>query len=209
MQQEQRRCTCPDHTSQHRFFEKAVAAVCYSQSSTPREAVDRVMDQRVNIISRAQWGAAAPKQKEKLKSSAQRVIIHHTALPSCKGLKECQDRVLSIQRGHMTERRFDDIGYNFLIGGDGTVFEGRGWGVVGAHTKGQNHDSVGIAFMGNFNNDTPSKESILAVKLLLQSGVSQDFLSREFSLFGHRDLGTTECPGENLYAALQQLKSST
>lgn len=31
------------------------------------------------------------------------------------------------------------------------MFEGRGWGVVGAHTKGHNHDSVGIVFMGNFN----------------------------------------------------------
>ncbi len=41
--------------------------------------------------------------------------------------------------------------FSFLVGGDGTVFEGRGWGVVGAHAKGNNHDSVGIAFMGNFN----------------------------------------------------------
>lgn len=31
------------------------------------------------------------------------------------------------------------------------MYEGRGWGVVGAHTKGNNHDSLGIAFMGNFN----------------------------------------------------------
>lgn len=31
------------------------------------------------------------------------------------------------------------------------MYEGRGWGVVGAHAKGNNHDSVGIAFMGNFN----------------------------------------------------------
>lgn len=40
---------------------------------------------------------------------------------------------------------------SFLVGGDGTVYEGRGWGVVGAHAKGNNHDSVGVAFMGNFN----------------------------------------------------------
>ncbi|XP_023257074.1 peptidoglycan-recognition protein 1-like [Seriola lalandi dorsalis] len=168
-----------------------------------------MMAQKVNIVSRAQWGAAAPKQKEKLKSTAQRVIIHHTALPSCKGLAECKGRILSIQRGHMTDRGFDDIGYNFLIGGDGTVFEGRGWGVVGAHTKGKNHDSVGIAFMGNFNNETPSKEAILSVKQLLQSGLSQGFLSKEFRVLGHRDLGETECPGEKLYAVLPQLKGST
>ncbi|XP_039987267.1 peptidoglycan recognition protein 5 [Xiphias gladius] len=167
------------------------------------------MEQEVSIVSRAHWGAARPKQKERLKSLAHRVIIHHTALPSCKSLKECKDHMLSIQRMHMTESGFDDIGYNFLVGRDGTVFEGRGWGVVGAHTKGNNHDSLGIAFMGNFNNEAPSNKSILSVKRLLQSGVSQSFLHKEFALFGHKDLGDTECPGEQLYAALPQLRGTT
>ncbi|XP_026168146.1 peptidoglycan recognition protein 5 [Mastacembelus armatus] len=164
------------------------------------------MDSKVNVISRLQWGAAAPKQKDKLKGSAQRVVIHHTALPSFKGLTECKNQLVSIQRIHVKERGFDDIGYNFLVGGDGTLFEGRGWGVVGAHTKGHNHDSLGIAFMGNFNNDTPSKEAISSVKKLLQSGVSQGFLRQDFVLLGHRDLGSTECPGEKLYAALPKLR---
>ncbi|XP_038548267.1 peptidoglycan recognition protein 5 [Micropterus salmoides] len=164
------------------------------------------MDHKVNVVSRSQWGAAAPRQKMTLKASAQRVVIHHTALPRCSGRKECMDRLVSIQRRHMTQNGFDDIGYNFIVGGDGTVYEGRGWGVVGAHTKGNNHDSLGIAFMGNFNNDTPSTESISSVKKLLRAGVTQGFLQREFVLFGHRDLGNTECPGEKLYAALPQLR---
>ncbi|KAM4567192.1 peptidoglycan recognition protein 5 [Odontesthes bonariensis] len=166
------------------------------------------MEQSVNIVSRLQWGAADAKQKETMKGSPRRVVIHHTALQNCKGLGGCRDLVVSIQRMHMSERQFDDIGYNFLVGGDGTVFEGRGWGVVGAHTKGHNNDSLGIAFMGNFNNDTPSKEALSSVKQLLLSGVSQDFLHPQFVLFGHRDLGTTACPGENLYAALPQLRST-
>lgn len=65
----------------------------------------------VNIASRPQWGAAAPRQKERLKGSAQRVVIHHTAFPSCKSLTECKDQLVSIQRMHMQERGFDDIGY--------------------------------------------------------------------------------------------------
>ncbi|XP_070826886.1 peptidoglycan recognition protein 5 [Chaetodon trifascialis] len=166
------------------------------------------MDQKVNIVSRAQWGAAAPRHKETLKGSAQKVVIHHTALPGCTGLKECSDRLVSIQRGHMTDKRFDDIGYNFLVGRDGTVYEGRGWGVVGAHAKGNNHDSLGIAFMGNFNNDTPSSEALSSVRQLLQSGVSQGFLCPSFALLGHRDLGSTECPGGKLYAALPQLRDA-
>ncbi|XP_034557254.1 peptidoglycan recognition protein 5 isoform X2 [Notolabrus celidotus] len=159
----------------------------------------------VSVVSREQWGAASPKSKETLKGSAKRVVIHHTALPSCNGLQECKARLVSIQRGHMTDKKFDDIGYNFLVGGDGTVFEGRGWGVVGAHAKGNNHDSLGIAFMGNFNNDTPSTEAIMSVKQLLKNGVAQGNLQKDYVLLGHRDLGSTECPGGKLYAALSQL----
>ncbi|XP_069003389.1 peptidoglycan recognition protein 5 [Embiotoca jacksoni] len=167
------------------------------------------MAQNVDIVSRQTWGAAAPRKKTTLKGTARRVIIHHTALPSCTGLTECKARVASIQRGHMNDRDFDDIGYNFLVGVDGTVFEGRGWGVAGAHAKGHNSDSLGIAFMGNFNNDTPNQDAISSVKRLLQGGVSQGFLHPGFVLLGHRDLGETECPGEKLYAALAQLRSTT
>ncbi|XP_056297892.1 peptidoglycan recognition protein 5 [Pseudoliparis swirei] len=164
------------------------------------------MAQTVNIVSRQQWGATAPKSKETLKGSAQRAIIHHTALPRCNNEKECKSRLASIQRTHVKERGFDDIGYNFLVGEDGTVYEGRGWGVVGAHAKGSNHDSVGIAFMGNFNVETPSTEALSSVKRLLQSGVRECFLIPKFSVVGHRDVGRTECPGGQLYAALPQLK---
>uniref|UniRef100_A0A3Q0T324 Peptidoglycan recognition protein 5 n=1 Tax=Amphilophus citrinellus TaxID=61819 RepID=A0A3Q0T324_AMPCI len=160
------------------------------------------------IVSRQEWGAVTPKQKEALKRSASRVVVHHTAYPSCKDLAECKTCLVSIQRYHMKDRKFDDIGYNFLVAGDGTVFEGRGWGVVGAHTKDHNSDSLGIAFMGNFSN-TPSKKAIVAVKQLLQSGVSAGFLQPGFALYGHRDLGNTECPGEKLYAALPQLRSAS
>uniref|UniRef100_A0A8C8CP60 Peptidoglycan recognition protein 5 n=1 Tax=Oncorhynchus tshawytscha TaxID=74940 RepID=A0A8C8CP60_ONCTS len=126
------------------------------------------------VVTRGQWGAAAPQCRETLKYPAQRVVIHHTAL--------------------------------FLIGGDCTVYEGRGWGVVGTHTKGNNHNSLAIAFMGNFNNESPSPAAKSSVKQLLQCGVSQGHFHPVFILLGHRDLRDTECPGERLYAALKHLK---
>ncbi|XP_068601583.1 peptidoglycan recognition protein 5 [Brachionichthys hirsutus] len=156
------------------------------------------------VVTRSQWGAAAPLRREFLKGPAQRVVIHHTATQKCTCFEECKKQLISIQRDHMTKRHFDDIGYNFLVSDDGTVFEGRGWGVVGAHAKGYNHDSVGIAFMGNFTNDTPSTESLSAVKELL-SGASQEFLQKAFVLQGHRDLKSTACPGDRLYAKLPDL----
>uniref|UniRef100_A0A4W5JJP4 Peptidoglycan recognition protein 5 n=1 Tax=Hucho hucho TaxID=62062 RepID=A0A4W5JJP4_9TELE len=152
------------------------------------------MDVRVTVevVTRGQWGEAAPRCQETLKYPAQRVVIHHT--------------LIHIQRMHMQDRNFDDIGYNFLIGEDCTVYEGRGWGVVGAHTKGNNHNSLGIAFMGNFNNESPSPAALSSVKQLLQCGVSQGHLHPVFIVLGHRDLRDTACPGERLYAALKHLK---
>lgn len=37
-----------------------------------------------------------------------------------------------------------DIGYNFLVGEDGNVYEGRGWTQVGAQTLNYNSKSIGI-----------------------------------------------------------------
>lgn len=65
----------------------------------------------VNIISRAEWGAAPPKSREELKGPAQKAVIHHTAMQKCSGLSGCRDLLLSIQTFHMETRKFDDIGY--------------------------------------------------------------------------------------------------
>lgn len=35
-----------------------------------------------------------------------------------------------------------------MIGNDGRVYEGRGWGMVGAHTYGYNSCSLGLGFIG-------------------------------------------------------------
>lgn len=36
-----------------------------------------------------------------------------------------------------------DIGYSFMVGEDGNVYEGRGWDQVGAHTYGYNTVGLG------------------------------------------------------------------
>lgn len=43
-----------------------------------------------------------------------------------------------MQTYHMDSKGWDDINSNFFIGGDGAIYEGRGWDKQGAHSKGQN-----------------------------------------------------------------------
>ena len=55
-----------------------------------------------------------------------------------------------------------DIGYSFLIGGDGRVYEGRGWGKQGGHTTCYNHLSYGVSFIGNFQEKNPNATMLQA-----------------------------------------------
>ena len=68
---------------------------------------------------------------------------------------------------------WDDIGYNFLIGGDGRAYVGRGWTRLGAHNRGYNAQSIGVAFMGSFQEEAPADRMISGVQNLIRSGVLQ------------------------------------
>ena len=43
----------------------------------------------------------------------------------------------------MKDKGWNDIGYTFLVGEDGNVYEGRGWDIVGAHCPWYNFRSIG------------------------------------------------------------------
>lgn len=92
-----------------------------------------------------------------------------------------------------------DIGYSFLAGEDGNIYEGRGWNTVGAHTKGYNSISLAVSFIGNYMQRIPNSKAISAAKNLISCGVGQKYLSTDYDLLGHRDVGQTDCPGDALY----------
>ncbi|XP_028857234.1 peptidoglycan recognition protein 5 [Denticeps clupeoides] len=163
-------------------------------------------DGEVTLVSRAQWGARDPQTRESVKGPVSKVIVHHTALSRCETPQASVAQLRSIQRVHMEERRFHDVAYNFLVGGDGVVYEGRGWGAVGAHTMGHNVDSVGIAVMGNFKNESASPDVISSIRQLLRSGVALEHLHPNYTVSGHRDFAMTECPGKALYCQLKGLQ---
>lgn len=118
----------------------------------------------------------------------------------------CLLRVNTIQSLHMDTRGWDDIGYNFLIGDDGYVYEGRGWDYQGAHTKGFNNRSLGVSFIGNFVNHLPSERAFIALKLLLEEGVRLKKISGDYVIYGQRQLRVgLESPGQELYEEIMTL----
>ena len=76
------------------------------------------------------------------------IIVHCTATqPKWMANNTATDKVAEIRRWH-TDRGWSDIGYSYIIDRDGTVAEGRPLERIGAHVKGHNTGSVGIALVG-------------------------------------------------------------
>jgi N-acetylmuramoyl-L-alanine amidase len=89
------------------------------------------------------------------------VVIIHTVSYGCDNEASCSAVVREIQKMHMDGIHSADIAYNFLVGGDGQTYEGRGWFVQGAFATEVNNKSLGIAFIG-----TPSQISNLGREVL-------------------------------------------
>ncbi|VEN56835.1 unnamed protein product [Callosobruchus maculatus] len=94
------------------------------------------------IKLRKDWGGRTPVAVDYAILPVKYVIIHHTVTPECKTEFSCASTIRGIQEFHMDTMEFHDIGYNFLVGGDGNVYEGASWHKVGAHTRGYNSRSM-------------------------------------------------------------------
>nr|XP_050863643.1 peptidoglycan recognition protein 3-like [Vespula vulgaris] len=154
-----------------------------------------------NIISRQQWGARPPKTTiPALKiNPVPYVVIHHSDTVGCNTQAICQARVRSFQNNHMNTKKWDDIGYNFLVGEDGNVYEGRGWGKHGSHSVQYNAKSIGICLIGKFTNTVPNSASVRATQNLIAYGVANNKIKSDYKLLGHRQTAQTSCPGNALY----------
>ena len=129
-----------------------------------------------NFVSREEWGAKDPTMPLTPQTNFNYLIVHSTTYlgqgsvqsnGECPSFEVCKNFIRQAQEVHM-ERGFYDIGYNYLIDMDGNIYEGRGLKVEGAHTYRYNCDSYGVAFIGRFDDNSPSNEAISAFSKLRQ-----------------------------------------
>ncbi|XP_067642465.1 peptidoglycan-recognition protein SB1 [Eurosta solidaginis] len=154
----------------------------------------------ITIQPRSSWNAVPASSPARISGKVDYVIIHHSDNPNgCSTTADCKRMINNIQNDHIVRRRFSDIGYNFIIAGDGNIYEGRGFGVQGAHAPNYNRNSIGIVFIGNFENTTPSQTMLQNAKDLIAYAVQQGYLKNDYTLLGHRQTKATTCPGQKLY----------
>jgi hypothetical protein len=101
-----------------------------------------------------------------------------------------------IQKLHQVTNGWNDYAYSVGVWDDGTVYEGRGWGAVGGHTKGYNSTSVAVCYMGDGRKPVPK----VALDAILWAAADADrHFGRRLARRAHRDVGATACPGDWLY----------
>lgn len=186
------------------------------------------------IVTRSQWGADR-NCKPRVRPSYGEVLatlVHHTVSTNEYSQAEAAGVVLGICRYHRNSNSWNDIGYNLLVDRFGTVYEGRSGGVdravVGAHAQGYNGQTAGIAMVGTFTGSAPptaaldSLQTVLSWKLAL-AGITRNERVSVIStggklnrfkngrtvfvrpVSGHRDLGSTACPGNGMFTLLPGL----
>ncbi|MCP5096933.1 MAG: hypothetical protein GY943_15395 [Chloroflexi bacterium] len=165
-------------------------------------------------------------------SPATHMVVHHTV--SNNSSSDWAAVVRAIWSFHTYSRAWGDIGYNYLIDMNGIIYEGHmnddyeTLDVVGTHASGANTGAMGVSLIGTFTApDYPNLPGIeppdpmqdSLVELLSWKADQRDIDVYDASrtlpyvewglphLMGHRDAyGTTECPGDQAYALLPELR---
>ena len=167
-----------------------------------------------------------PPLQNPLTTNVKHLIVHHSAGSNTN--LNFTDVVRNIYVYHTKSRGWNDIGYNFLVAQDGTIYAGRDPqgatsqdNVLGAHFCSKNSLTMGVCLLGNYSDTIPklsmlkALEKILVWKLYKEQLLPLDSFPHPgqtdpnlLSLVGHRDGCATQCPGNNMYPLLAQIRTN-
>lgn len=169
-----------------------------------------------SFTTRVQWGnPQGANQTSPTYTNVSHLIVHHSA-----GSNTSSDwaaTVRSIYNFHTGTNGYADIGYNWLIAPDGTLFEGRranNQDVQGAHFCGTNQTTMGVCMLGDFtsvNITNNAKNTLVRTLAWKCCDKNLDPLASAFHpnsgltirrISGHRDGCATSCPGNTFYPNL-------
>jgi uncharacterized protein with LGFP repeats len=190
------------------------------------------------VYSRAQWGADERLMTwgAEYAPTLKAATLHHTDTANDYAADQVPAIIRSMYTYHAVSRGWGDIGYNVLVDRFGRRWEGRAGGlastVVGAHAGGFNTGTFGVSMIGNYTATNPppavidSVSDIIAWKFALYGvdpygstslvsgggGTAKFAAGTRVSLptiFAHRDVGATACPGDGGYARLGEIRTQT
>lgn len=128
-------------------------------------------------------------------SKVDSIALHHMAHPTAD---------VKIVEGWHINQGWRAFGYNFWVGFDGVVYEGRGFN-LGAGVSNENGHIISIGFQGDYHSkdvkmpDAQFNAGIDIIKYVMEK------VPTAKKIGGHRDFGATACPGE--YFPLEEFKT--
>jgi uncharacterized protein with LGFP repeats len=179
------------------------------------------------IHTRQDWGAdeSIRTWKPEYAPTIKAATLHHTVSANDYTADQVPAMIRAIYRYHAVSRGWGDIGYHVLVDRFGQVWEGRYGGlestVIGAHARGYNIGTVGVGLLGDYESvDTAAPmidaaEAFIAWKFSLfhvdptaTTNLTDGGGQKVPTIFGHRDVGRTLCPGRFGYARLPEIRSA-
>ncbi len=118
-----------------------------------------------------------------------RVILHCSATEEGREVK-----VDTIRKWHLNNG-WDDIGYHYCLYADGSIHRGRDLDKSGAHTKGENYNSIGICYIGGLKDGKPAdtmtaKQELAFMELVFSLRTAFGWLT----VHGHNEYSNKACP---------------
>jgi hypothetical protein len=199
-------------------------------------AAKKYIGARPAIVTRKKWGADESLREKGFAytKSVKAAFVHHSYTGNAYTCRQAPSVLRSIYRYHVVSSGWRDFGYNFAVDKCGNIYEGRAGGVtravLGAHTKGFNSNSMGIAVLGTYSRTNPPKAVLTALarltawklglfqgnprgRVTLTSGGSDKYTKgrkvRFHVISGHQDGVLTDCPGARLYKKLATIRSAS
>ncbi|WP_252229671.1 MULTISPECIES: peptidoglycan recognition family protein [unclassified Clostridium] len=126
------------------------------------------------------------------------LIVHHIEAEGVNWTVE------TIHNMHKNENGWAGIGYHYYIKFDGSIYKGRPDNALGAHCQGANTNTLGITFEGNYDKRTEMPTAQFNAWCELK-----DYLNDRYGnmpVYGHREKGSSECPGK--YFPLADVKTA-
>jgi hypothetical protein len=166
------------------------------------------LTESITFYERDEWGARPWRTFISQGWDAEEVFIHHTA-DSASGLDslpEQKTRMRGYQDFHMDTRGWSDIAYHAIvfpgfITSNGTevpgrVFQGRPRNHIPAAQERHNTETLAVAVVAA-GNARMGRSARYAIEVYLN--YLKDKGSPLKTLGGHRDVSSTECPGDGIY----------
>ncbi len=142
-----------------------------------------------------------------------RITVHHSAHDAfiagsaARSAAASAEVIRRMHAYHVQNRRWQDIGYHFIIDPRGGIWEGRPLHFQGAHAgAAHNKGNIGICVIGNYDAQGPSTAQVDSLTWLVRRLCAKyDIPSRQ--IFAHCELKATTCPGRFLKRIVVELRN--